>query len=219
MDERALNTQDGATVTYDVRPGGPEQAAPIEHKEIGQTQGPAKQLSKAEFKQLMGKFFTVRHKTVKACGHKLDTNQDPRHNCESCWFASFSMNGDTTRLADQCFQEGGAALLTKFRGSRFTKNFLKYMSTLARFQKEAEQAEAAKTQESNDTIEGQENGIDGAAGRGSTGDNANGGNRDIDGTGEAGPNNGQPATTGTPGPGPTEHEGTLGRAEEGGASL
>jgi hypothetical protein len=146
----------------------------------------------------MAKFFTVRHKVVKACGHKLNTSQDPRHaGCESCWFAFFSTNGDLTNLANECFQEGGEALLTKFRGTKFTKNFLRYMSTLARFQKEAEAAKESKDgEEAGDSGRG----ADAGAAKSDGGSGDTGTIEDIQ------RGIGQPDTGGTAGAGPTEHE-------------
>lgn len=104
-------------------------------------------LTRKMFKEYLRWHFTVRRSVVKACGHKINLATDPRHNCDSCWFAYFQNNGQMTQIADECFQQAGRDVLERSRGKTFVKYFLRFMSTIARFQREA--AEAQKAQEKN----------------------------------------------------------------------
>ena len=103
---------------------------------------------RTQYKELLRWRFTVRRPLVKQCGHKINIAADPRNNCESCWWAYFSTNGQMTQIADECFTEAGRDVLERSRGKRFTKMFLRYMSTLAHFQRElaakAAQGEASE---------------------------------------------------------------------------
>lgn len=110
---------------------------------------PPKQLTKKEIKALFRAYFTVRRDRVKSCGHKFDMARDPRTGCEDCWFAYFGNNGPMTQTADECFQKEGRQTLERIRGKRFVKKFLKFMSTLARFQAEAKAAAALAAEKEN----------------------------------------------------------------------
>lgn len=115
-----------------------------------------KQMTRQVWKQMMRIHFTVRRGLAQPCGHKLSTimvpddkgkqsvfiTSDPRKNCESCWFTYFNTNGQMTQIADDCFQNAGRDVLERSRGKKFVKYFLMFMSTVARFQREA--AERAK---------------------------------------------------------------------------
>jgi hypothetical protein len=110
-----------------------------------------KQMTRQVWKQMMRIHFTVRRGLAQPCGHKLSTimvpddkgkqsvfiTSDPRKNCESCWFTYFNTNGQMTQIADDCFQNAGRDVLERSRGKRFVKYFLMFMSTVARFQREA----------------------------------------------------------------------------------
>lgn len=114
--------------------------------------------SRKEWGKIMRLFFTVQRGRATKCGHRIGTvqyspdgknkvviNAEPRDNCEYCWFAFFNDNADMVATADQCFAEEGESTLVRIRGKKFTKNYLKFMSTMSKFQKElAEQAEAAR---------------------------------------------------------------------------
>ncbi len=97
------------------------------------------------FKEYLRWHFTVRHGVVKACGHKFSETQDPRHNCDSCWFAYFNNNKTMTEIADDCFRNAGRDVLERSRGKKFVRYFLRFMSTIARFQREAAEAQKEKT--------------------------------------------------------------------------
>jgi hypothetical protein len=78
---------------------------------------------------------TVRHKRLE-CGHKLVFGSEPRHrNCERCWFAFFQAHGEMTRTATEVFKEHGLGGLTQITNKTFAVNFVKFMATLAHWQK------------------------------------------------------------------------------------
>lgn len=108
-------------------------------------------MTRKVWKEMMRIHFTVRRPIVKSCGHKINITSDPRSNCPDCWFAYFQNNGQMTQIADECFTQAGRDVLTQSRGKKFVKYFLMFMSTMARFQREAAAAEAekAKTNEEN----------------------------------------------------------------------
>lgn len=84
-----------------------------------------------EYKKMMRQFFTVQHKRVAACGHKF-TGQEPRTNCQFCWFAYFNENGEFTKSLDELWRSpNGKNMLPALRGAKFTKMFLRFMSTVA----------------------------------------------------------------------------------------
>lgn len=97
-----------------------------------------KQLTETQFRALRRAYFTVRHPQVRECGHKMDQINQPKNNCEYCWFAFFSSHGELVQTADRAFQEQGSGFLDSMRGVKFRKYFLRYMSTMAKFQREAD---------------------------------------------------------------------------------
>ena len=124
-----------------------------------------KQMTRQVWKQMMRIHFTIRRGTAPGCGHKLSSinvpnekgentifiTSDPRKNCDSCWFTYFNTNGQMTNIADECFREAGRDVLERSRGKRFVKYFLRFMSTIARFQREAAEKAAANGVEANGT--------------------------------------------------------------------
>ena len=104
---------------------------------------PDKPLTEKDFRQLRRVYFTVRHDRVNQCGHRFDRMNEPRTNCQYCWFAFFNTHGELAQTADRAFQEQGKAFLIQIRGAKFTKMFLRFMATLAQFQKEQEKNEPA----------------------------------------------------------------------------
>ena len=124
-----------------------------------------KQMTRQVWKQMMRMHFTVRRGRAQPCGHKLSSinvpnekgentifiTSDPRKNCDSCWFTYFNTNGQMTNIADECFREAGRDVLERSRGKRFVKYFLRFMSTIARFQREAAEKAAANGVEANST--------------------------------------------------------------------
>jgi len=98
------------------------------------------QMTLRQFKALRAKYFTVRHKRMEPCGHRLDAMNEPRNNCEFCWFAFFQTHGELVQTTDRAYQEQGAEFLDKMRGQKYRKMFLRFMSTMAMFKKEMEDA-------------------------------------------------------------------------------
>ena len=119
------------------------------------------------WKEMMRIHFTVRRPTVKSCGHKINITSDPRNNCSDCWFAYFQNNKSMTQIADECFTEAGRDVLERSRGKKFTRMFIRFMSTIARFQREAAAAEAEKEATNEIESTGRDNVTDGASGGGS----------------------------------------------------
>ena len=130
------------------------------------------QMTRQVWKQMMRIHFTIRRGTAPGCGHKLSSinvpnekgentifiTSDPRKNCDSCWFTYFNTNGQMTNIADECFREAGRDVLERSRGKRFVRYFLRFMSTIARFQREAAEKAAANGVETNST-EGNADGV------------------------------------------------------------
>lgn len=87
-----------------------------------------------ELRKLRRQYVTVMHPTVASCGHKF--SGEPTNNCQDCWFAFFQHFGELTKTADNLFQEHGKDALIAVRGEKFTKNFTRFMSTLANTLKE-----------------------------------------------------------------------------------
>lgn len=96
------------------------------------------QMTERQFRELRRVYFTVRHNVVHPCGHKLDALNQPRFNCEHCWFGWFETHPDLVTTADRAFQEQGKPFLSKMRGDKFTKMFCRYMRTKLELQKETE---------------------------------------------------------------------------------
>jgi hypothetical protein len=97
--------------------------------------GTIEALTKAEYKAGMRKEYTVRHRPL-PCGHKLVAGHAPRHrNCDACWFTFFQVHGDLTKAVDEAYNsqgtEVGRELIKQLRGTKFLRNFLKFMSTIA----------------------------------------------------------------------------------------
>ncbi len=114
------------------------------------------QMTLREFKQLRAKYFTVRHKRMEPCGHRLDQINEPRNNCEFCWFAFFQTHGELVQTVDRAIQEQGLDFVERLRGVKFRKMFLRFMSTMAMFQKEIEAAKAKEKDGQAGTDQGSE---------------------------------------------------------------
>ncbi len=97
---------------------------------------------------LRGKYFTVRHVLLTDCGHRIDMTNEPKTNCENCWFQWLNRHGKLVETADQFFREYGKPRLVAMRGAKFVRNFLRFMSTIAHFA--AEQKAQGETNGNND---------------------------------------------------------------------
>lgn len=102
--------------------------------------GQGSMLNESQYRILRGKYFTVKHVLIEICGHKIDMINEPRHrNCEYCWWAWLSAHGELVETVDRALREQGETFLIKMRGKHFLTMFRRYMSTVARFQKEAQE--------------------------------------------------------------------------------
>lgn len=108
--------------------------------EIEAAPTPPPPMTLREFKKLRAKYFTVKHQRMEPCGHRLDAMNEPRNNCEYCWFAFFQTHGELVQTTDRAIQEQGTDFVDKMRGIKYRKMFLRFMSTMAMFQKEIERA-------------------------------------------------------------------------------
>lgn len=117
----------------------PSQETPLTEQLKDTLSVPPQQLTEMQFRQLRRAYFTVRHARVEECGHKLDPINQPGNNCEYCWFGWLNAHGELVQTADKAFQEQGKAFLIKMRGVKFTKMFLRFMATLAKFKQEADE--------------------------------------------------------------------------------
>jgi hypothetical protein len=160
-EEKALLNQDAPPALSKEVPADPvSQLSPVGQEEVAgelarAQQDPIvpKQMTRQVWKQMMRMHFTVRRGKAQPCGHKLASTldaeghvvitSDPRRNCEHCWFTYFNTNGTMTNIADECFRESGRDVLERSRGKKFVKYFLMFMSTIARFQREAAEKAAA----------------------------------------------------------------------------
>lgn len=99
------------------------------------------EITYAQYKKLMGQFFTVRHDIVEACGHKFVAGSTPKHaNCEACWWAFFQLNGEATKQLDEFYRTEGKDWLIARHGKKFVTMFVRFMSTIVRLKKELEEA-------------------------------------------------------------------------------
>ena len=108
---------------------------------------PPQILTETQFRALRRQYFTVRHGRCQPCGHRFDVITEPRTNCEHCWFHWLNEHGELIQTADRAYTEQGEKFLIAMRGLKFTKMFLRFMSTLARLKQEAEQTEREKCTE------------------------------------------------------------------------
>ena len=97
------------------------------------------EITRSEFKEHRRKFFTVKYQVNQTCGHPIVKDNEPRfRNCEACWFVFFQIHGEFTQACDEVFGKFGEDGLRQLRGPKLTKNFLKFMSTLALWKKTSE---------------------------------------------------------------------------------
>jgi hypothetical protein len=99
---------------------------------------------------------TLQYQRIPMCGHKFRPSMEPRHrNCESCWFTFFNVHGELTKAVDEVFTQFGESGLMQLRGPKFTRNFTKFMSTIASWKKAADAAkEQNEQQDSTSTASG-----------------------------------------------------------------
>src|SRR5580658_184596 len=91
---------------------------------------------------IRGKTFTVRHIPLN-CGHKMDLQNQPKTNCETCWWEWLNNHSTLVQTAHEFYQQFGKERLVAMRGKVFTRQFLRFMSTVAHFLAEQKKQEAA----------------------------------------------------------------------------
>jgi hypothetical protein len=79
---------------------------------------------------LRGKYFTVRHVFLTNCQHKLDMINQPKNNCDSCWFQFFNTHSTLVETARDFHQQYGKERLIAMRGKKFFVAFCRFMSTV-----------------------------------------------------------------------------------------
>ena len=89
---------------------------------------------------IRGKTFTVRH-ILLTCGHKMDLQNEPRTNCETCWWEWLNNHSTLVQTAHEFYQQYGKERLVGLRGKVFTRMFLRFMSTVAHFLEEQKKQE------------------------------------------------------------------------------
>lgn len=92
-------------------------------------------------RKLRGRYFTIRHSRLEACGHRFDLVNEPRNNCDLCWVNFFAYHPDLVETADKFYIAHGKEPLIAMRGKKFFRYFTMYMSTLYHEQKEKEKHE------------------------------------------------------------------------------
>jgi hypothetical protein len=108
-------------------------------KEVVMEQAP-KQLTIADIRKLNKVYVTVQCPIVAKCGHRLNLNTPPRHrNCESCWFAWLNEHGELVKTLVNTHVEN-PQIIVQVQGAKFLKRFRQFMSTLAAWQKQQEEA-------------------------------------------------------------------------------
>ena len=86
-----------------------------------------------EVKEWLRVYFTLRRPVVVNCGHKIDNESIPKRNCPECWLAWFNAHGELVQTVEQAYQEHGVDFITNQHGTKFVRNFLKFMAAVAEF--------------------------------------------------------------------------------------
>ncbi len=94
------------------------------------------QLTEKLLRKLRGKYFTVKHPRLTECDHRLDMINEPRYNCENCWFQFFNTHPQLVEVADQFYKTHGKNAMISMRGVKFVKMFGRYMATVIHLMKE-----------------------------------------------------------------------------------
>ena len=75
-----------------------------------------------EISEYRARYFTVRHSTVVACGHKIDVRHFPtQSNCPSCWEAFFELNPEGVAASHDILLNQGTKTLIAMHGKKFIK--------------------------------------------------------------------------------------------------
>jgi hypothetical protein len=87
--------------------------------------------------KLRNRYFTVKHDLM-PCGHKIDRINQPKTNCEICWWNWLNTHGELVKVADEFYRTYGRRRLEAMRGKVFVKMFLRFMSTVQHIMEEQE---------------------------------------------------------------------------------
>jgi hypothetical protein len=87
-------------------------------------------------RQLRNRYFTVKHVVLTNCNHRLDMINQPKNNCENCWFQWFNTHPQLVETTDQFFRTHGKGPLIGMRGEKYCKMFVRYMATIIHFMNE-----------------------------------------------------------------------------------
>jgi hypothetical protein len=119
-----------------ITPGGVQELPPWL---IG-SDGKPLPINERTLRLIRGKTFTVRH-ILLTCGHKMDLQNEPRTNCETCWWEWLNNHSTLVQTAHEFYQQYGKERLVGLRGKVFTRMFLRFMSTVAHFLEEQKKQE------------------------------------------------------------------------------
>lgn len=116
-----MDNQDGSTAS----------TATLEGADLGAAKPmPQPKPTDREIREWRSTNFTVRHQTVKACGHKIDLRHEPKHaNCKYCWQALFEVGfneEEMSRLHQLLMTAGSKGVITIY-GKKFLKAFGAWM--------------------------------------------------------------------------------------------
>jgi hypothetical protein len=106
--------------------------------------GKPPELTQSLMAKLRSKYFTIRHSTLQ-CGHKFDQINQPRGNCDFCWFAFFGCHMKLVEVADQFYRQHGKRAMVGMRGEKFVKYFTRFMSTLYHEQQKRKECQTTST--------------------------------------------------------------------------
>ena len=100
-------------------------------------------------RKLRGRYFTVKHPRLLDCNHRLDMVNFPKRNCHTCLFNWFNAHAQLVETAHEMYQKHGKEVIIAMRGVKFYKAFRMFLSTIAHFQKEAQEKNVTDNQEGN----------------------------------------------------------------------
>lgn len=104
-------------------------------------------LTERTMAMLRNRYFTVRHVFLANCQHKLDMINQPKNNCDSCWFQFFNTHSTLVEIARDFHQQYGKERLIAMRGKKFFVAFCRFMSTVHHILEEQKLKERNDNQE------------------------------------------------------------------------
>jgi len=117
--------------------------------------GRSPKITEKLLRSMRGHYFTVKHVKLEQCGHRLDMVNEPRHNCESCWWQWFLHHPQLVETTDQFYRTQGKGPLIAMRGKKYVTMFFRFMSTYLRFAKEEAALKAAQEKANESASESQ----------------------------------------------------------------